>query len=233
SDNITLMTMLPYERMSMDHLLRNGTTRTDNAFGLSDISFMGLFNVLGGPHGRHRLVLNAGLTVPTGSIDESLGGKRLEYAMQLGSGTYDAQPGLTYLGESDCLAWGAQVMGTFHIGSNEHQYSLGDAYRLSAWTQVKVTDWFGPSVRLDWHAWDTIHGADPQLDPTRNPAFDATKQSGDRLDFLAGLNFYVPNGWLKGNRFSIEGGVPVYQYITGPNLGVNWMITVGWNYTFH
>jgi hypothetical protein len=70
------------------------------------------------------------------------------------------------------------------------------------------------------------------LNPARNPAFDATKQSGERLDFLAGLNFYLGKGPLKGNRFSIEGGVPLYQNLAGPNMGVNWLITAAWTYTF-
>ncbi len=73
----------------------------------------------------------------------------------------------------------------------------------------------------------------PTLDPARNPAFDANKQAGERLDLLAGLNFYVPKGLLKGARFSLEGGVPVYQNILGPNLATDWLITVGCSYTFH
>lgn len=152
--------------------------------------------------------------------------------MQLGSGTWDILPGLTYLGESDLFAWGAQVLGTVRFGMNDHDYRLGNRYRVSAWSQVKVTDWFGPSVRLDWHAWDKVHGADPAMDPARNPAFDATKQYGERLDFIMGLNFYIPNGPLRGNRFSLEGGIPVYQNIGGPTIGVDWLITVAWNYTF-
>ena len=149
------------------------------------------------------------------------------------SGTWDLEPGLTYLGESQSWAWGAQIMGTVRLGKNDRDYRLGDAYRASAWAQYKITDWFGPSARLDWHAWGNIHGADPALDPARNPAFDPTRQSGERLDFLLGLNFYVPKGLFKGNRLSIEGGVPLHQSLAGPNLGVDWLITVGWNYSFH
>jgi hypothetical protein len=234
SDTITLMAMVPYAVNSMNHLTRTGAEPVTKSSGVGDVEFMGLFNLLGDPHGKgHRLVLNAGFTAPTGSIDESEGGSHLEYSMQLGSGTWDILPGLTYLGESEMWAWGAQVLGTVRLGLNDNGYRLGNRYRLSAWTQFKVTDWFGPSVRLDWHAWSDIHGADPTLDPARNPAFDATKQAGERLDFLAGLNFYVPTGLLKGTRFSLEGGIPVYQNIDGPNLGVDWMITVGCSYTFH
>ena len=233
SDRVTVMAMLPYHRKHMEHEFRDGSRNADNSSGMGDISVMGLVNLLGDPHAKgHRLVLNAGFTAPTGSIDEGEDGKRFEYEMQLGSGTWDLLPGLTYLGESDTLSWGGQAMGVVRLGINDHDYRLGNGYRLSAWTQVKITDWFGPSVRFDWHAWEDIHGADPTLDPARNPAFDATKQAGQRLDFLAGLNFYIPSGPFKGNRLAVEGGVPFYQHLDGPNMGVSWIITAAWTYSF-
>jgi len=234
TDWATVEAMVPYGVNEMHHLTRTGEAPVAHSSGIEDLSFMGLFNVLGDPTGKgQRLVLNAGFTAPTGAIDATSAGKQLEYNMQLGSGTWDLLPGATYLGESELLAWGAQVMGTVRFGRNDHDYRLGDRYRLSAWTQMKVTDWFGPSARLDWHAWGKVHGADPAMDPARNPAFDATKQYGERLDFIMGLNFYIPNGPLRGNRFSLEGGIPVYQNLGGPTIGVDWLITVAWSYTFH
>jgi len=232
-DWVNLMVMVPYTLNSMDHLTATGDHFTDKTSGVGDVAFMGLFNILGDPRSLgHRLVINAGFTAPTGSIDEGEAGRRFEYSLQLGSGTWDLLPGLTYLGESKSWAWGAQVLGTVRLGENDNDYRLGDRYRLSAWAQYKVLEWFGPSARLDWHAWDDIHGADPALDPNRNPAFDPSKQSGARLDLLLGLNFYIPEGMFKGNRFAIEGGIPLYQNIAGPNMAVDWLISVGWSFTF-
>jgi hypothetical protein len=232
-DRITVMAMIPYSDLSMDHIKRDGTRYTDKSSGIGDVGFMGIFNVLGDAYCRdYCLFLNAGITAPTGSIDEGVPGRQFEYAMQLGSGTWNVEPGITYLGATKNFAWGAQALGTVRLGENERDYRLGDGYRLSAWTQVKVTDWFGPSVRLDWHWRGNIHGADPALDVNRNPAFDPNKQKGERLDFMSGLNFYVPKGILKGVRFSVEGGIPVYQNIAGPNLGVDWLLTTGISWTF-
>ena len=234
SDRLTLMAMVPFQVNNMNHLTRAGARFTDTTSGLGDLSFMGLYTLLGDPRGKgQRLLLNAGFTAPTGDLDKTMGARHLEYAMQLGSGTFDLLPGITYLGESDKLAWGAQVLGTVRLGTNDRDYRLGDRYRLSAWTQLKVVDWFGPSLRLDWHAWDDIHGADPDLDPNRNPAFDARKQSGERLDVMAGLNFFVPHGFLKGTRLAVEGGLPVYQNLDGPNMAVDWLLTVGLSFSFH
>ena len=233
SDTLTLMAMIPFEQMTMEHLTRTGERPTAYSSGLGDLEFMALVNLLGNPRTMgQRLVLNAGLSVPTGSIDQTQDGKQLEYTMQLGSGTVDLLPGLTYLGESENFDWGAQVLGVVRLGSNNNQYRLGDGYRISAWTQMKVFNWFGPSARLDWHGWGNIAGADPSMDPARNPAFDANKQAGERLDFLLGVNFYIPHGPLKGNRFSVEGGIPLYQNIAGPNIAVDWMISFGWTYSF-
>jgi hypothetical protein len=234
SDYVTVMAMAPFERMTMDHLRRDGSTYSTESSGLGDVGAMAMINILGNPLTLgQRLVFNFGFTAPTGSINEKASGAQLEYFMQLGAGTWAVEPGLTYLGESANWSWGAQALGTVRMGMNDHDYRLGDAYRLGAWAQYKVVDWFAPVARFDWHQWFNIHGADPGMDPTRNPAFDANKQAGERLDFLAGLSFYVPKGFFKGNRLSIEGGIPVYQNISGPNMGVDWMVGLNWSWTFH
>jgi hypothetical protein len=47
-----------------------------------------------------------------------------------------------------------------------------------------------------------------------------------------GLNFYAPKGFLTGNRLSVEGGLPIYQDLKGPQLGTAWMISLRWSYAF-
>ena len=232
-DSLTVMMMVPYLDNRMHHQTANGPGPTVESSGVGDLQFMALYNLLGNPRAQgQRLLLNAGFSAPTGAINERANGSQLEYSMQLGSGTWDFMPGMTYLGESDRFAWGAQVLFTIHNGFNYRDYQLGDRYRLSAWLDYKVVDWFGPSLRLDWHAWNKINGADPGMNPARNPAFNPKKLAGARLDFLPGLNFYIPSGFFKGNRFSVEGGVPVYQNINSPNMAVDWMITGAWTFTF-
>lgn len=232
SDRWTLMAMGHYMEMDMGHMRRNGTEFTSTAAGIGDTELMALYNLLGDPRGgAHRLVLNGGVSFPTGSVDKTFNGAQLEYSMQTGSGTYDFLPGLTYLGHSDPWSWGAQAAGRIHTGRNDRDYRFGDSYRLSAWGHYKVTDWFGPSLRLEWNQWGNVVGIDPGLNPATNPAFDPDQQQGRRLDLLGGLNFYVDRGPLKGLRFSAEGGMPVYQNLAGPNLKTDWMVTVGLSYT--
>jgi hypothetical protein len=231
SDRWTVMAMTEYMEMNMGHMRRNGMMFTTHSEGIGDTEVTGLYNVLGDPRdGRHRLLINGGLSLPTGSIDKSFNGSQLEYMMQLGSGTFDFKPGLTYLGHADPWSWGAQAAGTIRVGENDRDYRLGDAYRLDTWGHYKVTEWFGPSLRMEWNQWGDIHGADTALNRLANPAFDPDLQQGRRLDFLGGLHFYAHKGRLKGLRFSAEGGAPIYQYLAGPNLKTDWLVTFSLSY---
>jgi hypothetical protein len=241
TERLTFMAMLPYKQMSMLHQTSAGHRFTQNADGIGDLEVMGLFTVFGDiRQGGHRLILNAGISFPTGSInvrdhamgDPSMPLVQLEYPMQLGSGTYDLMPGITYLGDAGRWSWGAQTIETIHLGRNDAGYRFGDQYRLSAWAAYGVTDWCAPSIRLDGRWWENIKGSDARLAANPTPEARTDLQGGRRLDLLFGINFYMPGGWAKGNRFMVEGGLPVYQHLDGPQLGVSWMLSAGWSYAF-
>lgn len=238
SDRSTLMLMIPYKLTSMNHLTRTGTQYLTTSEGFGDLELLGNYTVLGNAaKGGHRLLVNAGVSFPTGGINfrhrtPTSPSAKLEYMMQLGSGTFDVKPGLTYLGEQNNWAWGAQALGTIRTGKNDNQYALGDALRLSLWTYYKVTDSFSPSLRLEYNHWGNVRGADPELNPATNPAFDATLQRGSRLDLFFGFNLYTPRGRFKGNRFSLEMGTPIYQSLAGPNPRTDFQWTLSWSYTY-
>jgi hypothetical protein len=234
----TLMLMLPYKQNLMFHVNRAGVRFPTASAGVGDLELLGNYIVWGNPrHGGHRLLVNAGVSFPTGGIHRRFRtptnpSAKLEYMMQLGSGTFDLMPGLTYLGERGNWAWGAQAMGRIRLDKNENQYALGDTLRVSLWGYYKATDSFSPSLRFEYNDWGNVRGADPELNPTANPAFDASLQRGSRLDLFVGLNLYTPRGPLKGHRFSLEMGVPIYQSLAGPNLGADFQWMLGWSYTY-
>ncbi len=241
TERLTLMGMLPYKRMSMEHLVNTGATFGQTAHGIGDFEAIALFTVLGDIHkGGNRLIFNAGMSFPTGSInatDHAEGNPNnpqvlLEYPMQLGTGTYDLKPGLTYLGDSGRWTWGAQTVETVHLGHNSHSYTVGDEYRLSAWASYSVTEWFAPSVRADGRWLENYSGRDPGLAANHTPEARPDLRGGRRLDLLFGVNFFAPRGFLKGTRLMIEGGVPVYQDLVGPQLGTAWMLSAGLSYAF-
>jgi hypothetical protein len=61
--------------------------------------------------------------------------------MQLGSGTWDLLPGLTYAGFARDWSWGAQTLATLRLGENRHDYKLGNRLMLTGWVARRWTDW--------------------------------------------------------------------------------------------
>lgn len=239
TNELTLMAMLPYIQKSMNHVTRDGARFTERSEGIGDLRVGALYTVykLGGL--EHRFLLNGGVSIPTGSIDEkdfgpdrSLGEARLEYPMQLGSGTVDLLPGVAYLGQTENWAWLAEFVPTVRLGWNRHDYRLGNRYRLSGWAAWKWTEWLSLSARVDGQLWENIHGADRTLDPMDEPTKDPSLQGGKRIDLLFGLNLYAPRGLLKGHRLAVEAGAPIYQSLAGPQLQTDWLVHVGWQWTF-
>lgn len=237
TNELSLMVMLPYIQMSMDHINQSGVRFTTHSEGIGDTTLMGLWTFKGDPRQKgNRFVLNTGISLPTGSTSKraatpSNPSAKLEYEMQLGSGTIDLLPGITYLGESDIWTWGAQFMPVVRLGTNSAHYRLGNEQRVSAWGHYKVSDAIGPSLRLRYLHRDNISGADAELNPATNSAFDPSQQATQRLDLFAGLNIYVPRGKWKGQRLTFEIGHPIYQNVTGIQLGTYWQYNLGWTCT--
>ncbi len=78
SDAFTVMAMVPYQRLSMEHRTRMGMEFTAEADGVGDLSVHVLYSAFGNikrdaysssTWGPHRIILRAGLVLPTGSID--------------------------------------------------------------------------------------------------------------------------------------------------------------------
>ncbi len=118
------------------------------------------------------------------------------------------------------------------LGTNGHEYQLGNRFRWAAWGVWALNDWFGPSLRLGTQLWKNIEGADPNLNPSMVPTADPARRGGRRVDLSVGMNFYIPYGKFEGNRVALEFSLPVYQSLDGPQLETNWGFSAGWNWTF-
>ena len=103
SNKWTLMGMLNY----LDNEMSMPMGKMDSS-GLGDIKIAGLYDLAQWDSGR-RMHLKLGLNLPTGSIDEKHNGNILGYGMQLGSGTYDFEPAITYLAQTENYSYGAQL----------------------------------------------------------------------------------------------------------------------------
>ena len=80
--------------------------------------------------------------------------------MQLGSGTWDFHPAITYLAQTENYSYGAQLGGVIRTGEND-QFSYGAiALRRLYGVLVKVTDSLSASVKLDYSSQNEVDGED-------------------------------------------------------------------------
>ena len=205
--------------------------------GLSDVSLKLAYTAFQGD--KHQILGFAGISLPTGSIDETGTTPRgqdapLPYTMQLGSGTYDLDPGIAYSGRAGRWSWGAEFLYKVRLDENDAGYNFGDRYTGSLYLTRRVSDWFAPSILLTGRVWNEISGRDPRLDPQRLavPVANPSLYGGERLDLLFRLNFAAPRGFFKGNRLSLEGGLPVYQDLNGPQMRADFRLGASWQWTF-
>ena len=237
TDRLTLTAMLPYVNLSMNHVTRSSARFQTNSEGLGDGMIGALYGLADFGEGsegqkKHRVILNSALSIPFGDIDErddtpAAAQAQLPYPMQLGSGTVDFKPGLTYLGQSENWSWGAQGIGTFRIGRNSNDYSLGDRFESTAWLALEISKNLSASFRSAWSVWNNIDGADPLLNPNVVPTADPLLRGGRRVDLGAGLNFLFTDGPLKAFRLAGEFLFPVYENLDGPQLETEWNATFG------
>ncbi len=239
TDRLTLMAMLPYVKKSMDHRNRMGVKFTTGSDGFGDTKVSGIFKAMN--WSNNELLLNLGLSMPTGSTDEEdttpLGKVRLPYPMQLGSGTWDLMPGVTLIGQNEGWAWGGQAMATLRMNRNEG-YRHGHRIEATGWGTKKLTNSWSISARLKGAVWGDIQGDDSQI-KQRNPAgipivptADPDTRGGESIDGLLGINFYPRSKRMNDQRLAIELGKPVYQDLDGPALETEWTVTAGWQLSF-
>jgi len=246
TDWLTLMAMANYIDKSMDHITfqgMSGTTRrgtfTTESEGFGDTTVTALIRLLDEPRvdGKDHVHLSLGLSLPTGSITErddiltpmnTRPTVRLPYSMQLGSGTFDLLPGITYTGRDGDLSWGAQYRATLRLeDENDEGYRHGHIHEATAWLAYQWEPWISTSLRVAGSSEGKIEGMDPNIMGPVQTA-DPDNYGGERVDLFAGVNLVGQTGDLRGHRLAFEIGAPVYQDLNGPQMETDWTVTVGW-----
>lgn len=246
TNDLTLMAMLPIIRKSMDHVTYApgvGTNQiggfTTVSEGVGDFKLTALYRLYDDPVNHFHL--NLGISAPTGATDERdrildpfgrTPEVRLPYAMQIGTGTWDLLPGITYTARVGDLSWGAQYRAEVRLeDENDEGYAWGDKHMVTGWLAYQFRPWISASVRTSFTTQSEIDGFDPQIGGPVQTAYPQF-YGGERLDLLGGVNLIVPEGPLEGHRFAFEAGAPVYQDLNGPQMETDWMFTVGWQKAF-
>jgi hypothetical protein len=238
----SLMAMASYRDNEMDMVMHMpmmdmfGTMETD---GLGDalVGIMGKINA--------RWTASMGVSLPFGDIDQRVdmimtgtnpmtgmsvqvnnANVKAGYPMQLGSGTYDLIPGITYADAADNLGWGFQASYRLRLGDNDNDYSLGDIAEVFGWAKYVISPSFLVSGKLTYTDWSRIDGQDPELNPAMAPTTDPNATGGQRLDASFGVNGFFGNGHSVG----LEVAVPAYQDLNGPQMETDWIVSFTYQY---
>lgn len=231
TDNLNGMVMVPYVIKSMDLLTGMDVKFTSKSDGLGDISLVGLYKIV--QRNEHQVLINAGITLPSGSINKRgdtpmATNVKLPYPMQLGSGTVDPLITLTYLGITDHWSWGTSLKSTFRLYKNSNGYSLGDQFNLTTWLSGSTNDWVTVTGRLDVDTMGNIDGSDPDLNPMMVPTADPNLRGYTKVYVGIGGRVHPPVGMLQGHQLSVEYRHPIYQYLDGPQLETDRILSFAW-----
>ncbi|NOU21782.1 MAG: DUF3570 domain-containing protein [Methyloglobulus sp.] len=219
--------------------------------GIGDFGAYALFKAF--DHPNHHLTVSLGGTAPTGDVDITLrktgttpvDNVPIHYGMQLGSGTWDFKPALTYTGEMDNFLWGAQANATIRLeDSNESGFAFGDIFQGSVWGGYNWTNWLATTMRGVYTSQGRIHGAYPastEIDPTTNEPFVPQhigpfdfpgNYGGQFVDLGLGLNVTVPSGAFQGNTLKFEWLQPIHTDYNGYQLDRDYAVNFTWSYGF-
>ena len=245
SDRLTLMAMGNWQRRDMDHRVfllddTEGSFKVRTS-GFGDARFSLMYGIHTSPGAR--IQANMGVRLPTGSITKrhrvltprnTTPVLRVPYAMQLGTGTFDLLPGLTYSGRSGRAGWGMQYDAELRMGTNDEGYAFGDKHGLTAWGSYRALPWLSVSLRLKGSHQGRIQGEDMVIEMAGPPiqTADPDNYGGRRLDLVAGVNLAGGQAKLHGHRVAVEAGWPFYQDLNGPQMETDFTITAGWQYSW-
>lgn len=258
TDKLTLMLMANYIETEMEHRINpgapamlfnavGGDTFTTETSGLGDIKIGGLYRFYLEENRKAHFGLS--LSLPTGSVDEkdntpmpgmppSFPKQQLPAPMQLGSGTYDLFPSLTYVQQFENWSWGAQGNAVIRLQSeNENNYRLGNIFGFTTWAGYNLTDWIGLNAGMNYTYTSKLKGDQKDIGiagPAGRSVTTAFEENygGERLDAIFGINLYMPKGALKGQRIAIDVRLPVWQDLNGTQLETDSVVTIGWQMAF-
>jgi len=260
TDQLTLMLMANYIETEMEHSLNPGapamlpmvvgdTKFTTRSSGLGDIKLSALYRFY--LEDNRKAHFGLGLSLPTGSIDEkdrtprpgmppTFNNNQLPASMQLGSGTFDLLPSLTFVQQFDDWSWGTQANAVIRLeDENANNYRLGHQFELLGWAGYNLTEWLGLTGGLSYKYTGKLKGDQKEVGTTGpmmiarsvTTAF-ADNYGGERLDALLGANLLIQNGFLKGHRLAFDLRLPLRQDLNGYQLETDSVLSIGWQKSF-
>jgi hypothetical protein len=232
SDDFNLMAMVPIINQRMNHRMPNEGFSTDNN-GIGDVSLTAMHSLYRGE--RSLIHANLGMSFPTADINDKdvYHGVTTNhpYMMQIGSGTYDLLPAVTYQDSKGDLGWGTQAAFVFRLGRNSNDYSFGDRYQLSSWLGYQMSPGFRLTSRLTGKIWDDVSGSDDKLLLTSQMA-NPRSQAGRILEAGVGALYAFQDRVLDGHSVGVEVSFPIAQTVDAGFMEQDWSLNAAWRVAF-
>lgn len=240
SDRLTLMSMFHYNinwmkmSMKMGNSMHSHTMKTS---GVGDVKISALYALI--KKYNSQLILGLGGNLPTGSIE--LKGKpksmmypneRYPYNMQLGSGTFDILPTISFLSRINKFYYSAQLNAIVRLNKNSIGYTHGNEYNILAWAAYRFHSALSSSIRFEGIYSESLKGIDPTLDSNLEIAADNFNYGGTRINTNLGLVFQPLFGWLSTSKFCLEFGTPIYQNFQGYQMKTTHQLLFTYNLSF-
>jgi len=258
TEQLTLMAMANYIETEMSHRVRplppliaaiGDDQFITRSSGFGDLKLSALYRFYLNENRKAHFGL--GLSLPTGSIDErdrtprpgmppTFNNNQLPAPMQLGSGTFDLLPALTFVQQFADWSWGAQTNGVIRLESeSENNYRLGHQFEAVTWAGYNLSEWIGLNAGLSYAYTGELKGAQKDVGTTGpmpglrsvTTAF-GENYGGERLDLIFGINLLKPGGRFEGHRLAVDLRLPLWQDLNGYQLETDSVLTVGWQMAF-
>ncbi|WP_317897818.1 hypothetical protein [Aurantibacillus circumpalustris] len=240
SDKITLMGMFHYTSNYMEMTMPSGTKfhrHSMSTNGLGDMKLYVLWSVI--KKSEKEFLLSMGLNLPFGSINAQgaqhsamYADQRYPYDMQLGSGSFDLMPSLSYIQKKNRITWSVQLGSILRPYYNSNEYKLGNELNFNAWTSLKWLRVISSSLRAEFLYSDKINGRDPSLNSCEEIAANPSNYGGLQAFIHLGSSLNGKRGFLKKNRLSFEYGLPFFQKLNGLQMPTKNLFTTSWSLTF-
>lgn len=244
TDWLNLMLMPQFVDMNMEQ--RPIGDAADQEFhhhrtaGVGDTGLYALFKLYNQPN--HSIHTTLGISAPTGKANLKLNPGHhagsagfLHYGMQLGSGTWDFRPSLTYNGKFDDWFIGSQVAGYVRMQDrNSSGYALGNEIQLSAWNGYNFNQWLSGTIRGIYTNQGSISNQFNADHPTTSSVDFAANYGGQFVDIGLGLNVLIPEtvGALGGHHVGVEWLQPVMTDFNGYQLDRVGALSANWGVAF-
>jgi hypothetical protein len=205
--------------------------------GVGDTSLYALVKLL--DLSGHLVHATLGVSAPTGEVGIKLRRNHghdpgfIHYGMQLGSGTWDFRPSLTYTGRVEDWSWGAQLSGTTRLEDrNDEGFAFGDLFQSTAWAGYNPLDWLTVSVRGVYTLQGELKGEFTVPNDRSGPMDFGASYGGRYWDVGFGVSAMVPGGDFRGNRVAVEWLQPVEDDVNGFQLERVGTLSASWNLAF-